>query len=108
MKVGAYKPRTQIEILEIVDGWGRSDKGWFSMRWVKTNLSVDTPPPPPPPVDKPIELYRTLHGTERPDTYYLGPNYGSFDVASQLLSLPKYGNKPAGIILDNSQIKYIK
>jgi hypothetical protein len=106
MKVGVYKPLTQIEILEIVNGWGRSDKGWFVMRWVMTNPPVDTPSPPP--VDKPIELYRTLHGTQRPDTYYLGVNYGSFDVASQLLSLPKYGNKPPGIILNDSQVNYIK
>jgi hypothetical protein len=122
MKVGVYKPLTKIEIIEIVDGWGRSDIGWFSMQWVKTNLTSDPPPPPTddppppptddtppsPPVDKPFELYRTLHGTERPDTYYLGVNYGSFDVASQLLSLPKYGNKPPGIILNASQVNYIK
>jgi hypothetical protein len=71
-----------------------------------TYPSVDTPPPPL--VDKPIELYRTLHGTERPDTYYLGVNYGSFDVASQLLPLPKYGNNPPGIILNDAQVNYIK
>jgi len=106
MKVGVYKPLTLIEILEIVNGWGRSDKGWFVMRWIMTIPSVDTPPSPQ--FDKPIELYRTLHGTERPDTYYLGVNYGSFDVASQLLPLPKYGNKPPGIILNDAQINYIK
>jgi hypothetical protein len=106
MIVGVYKPLTQIDVLEIIDGWGRSDKGWFVMRWVMTYPSGYTPPLPQ--VDMPIELYRTLHGTERPDSYYLGPNYGSFDVASQLFSLPKYGNKPPGIILNDAQVNYIK
>jgi hypothetical protein len=114
MKVGVYKPLTKIEVLEIVDGWGRSDKGWFSMRWVMTDTAVGTTSYPTndtlpsPQINKPFELYRTLHGTERPDTYYLGVNYGSFDVASQLLPLPKYGNKPPGIILNASQVNYIK
>ena len=146
MKVGAYKPNTQIEILEIVGDWGRSDKGWFLMRSVKTEQPIVENPPrkakktPKPVVDKnsspivnktpesvvdknlsptankstafvadePFELYRTLHGTDRPDDYYLGPNYGSFDVASQLLALPRYGNKPAGFVLNTQQINYIK
>lgn len=33
-KVGSYKQGDKIEILEVKDGWGRTDKGWVSMNHV--------------------------------------------------------------------------
>ena len=34
-KVGYYEKGDKIEILEVKDGWGRTDKGWVSMGYVK-------------------------------------------------------------------------
>ena len=34
--VGKYKEGDKVEILEVKDGWGRTDKGWISMEYVKT------------------------------------------------------------------------
>lgn len=33
--VGSYKKDDKVEILETKDGWGRTDKGWISMDYVK-------------------------------------------------------------------------
>ena len=33
--VGKYKNGDKVEILEIKDGWGRTSKGWISMKYVK-------------------------------------------------------------------------
>ncbi|MCJ7432438.1 MAG: hypothetical protein MUO77_03020, partial [Anaerolineales bacterium] len=72
----------------------------------------DEPKPDPVPVDysapEAFELYRTLHGTERPENYYLGVKLGSFDVASSLFDLPGYDHQPDGFVLSNQQINYIK
>jgi len=48
-----------------------------------------------------------LHGTERPDTF-LGVNYGSFDVASQLLPLPNMVISRPHYSLNRCQVNYIK
>lgn len=34
-KVGAYKSGDQIIILEVQDGWGRTDQGWINLKYVK-------------------------------------------------------------------------
>jgi len=72
----------------------------------------DDSKPDPVPVDytapEAFELYRTLHGTERPENYYLSVNLGSFDTASWLFGFPGYGNQPAGFILSDQQVDYIK
>ena len=36
-KVGGYLQGDTVTILETKDGWGRTDKGWISMNYVKTN-----------------------------------------------------------------------
>lgn len=36
-KVGAYKSGDQIIILEVQDGWGRTDQGWINLKYVKYN-----------------------------------------------------------------------
>ena len=33
-KVGTYKKGDKVEILEVKDGWGRTDKGWISLKYV--------------------------------------------------------------------------
>ena len=33
--VGKYKNGDKVEILEVKNGWGRTDKGWISMKYVK-------------------------------------------------------------------------
>ena len=33
--VGGYAVGTKVTILEVKDGWGRTDKGWISMKYVK-------------------------------------------------------------------------
>lgn len=40
-KVGTYKKGDSIVILETKDGWGRTDKGWVSLKYVSTG-STDT------------------------------------------------------------------
>lgn len=41
--VGKYEKGDKIEILEVKDGWGRTNKGWVSMNYVKmTTTSTDT------------------------------------------------------------------
>ena len=39
--VGKYKKGDKVEILETKDGWGRTSKGWISMKYATTG-SVDT------------------------------------------------------------------
>jgi hypothetical protein len=72
----------------------------------------DEPKPDPIPVDysapEAFELYRTLHGTERPENYYLSVTLGSFDAASALFDSPGYDPQPEGFVLSNQQINYIK
>ena len=34
-KVGEYKEGTKITITEVKDGWGKTDKGWVSLKYVK-------------------------------------------------------------------------
>ena len=41
-KVGKYNKGDKIEILEVKDGWGRTDKGWVSMAYVKMDASSIT------------------------------------------------------------------
>ena len=33
-KVGTYQKGDKVEILEVKDGWGRTDKGWISLKYV--------------------------------------------------------------------------
>ena len=43
---GSYVKDDRIEILEIKDGWGRTNKGWVNMEFVKTDKDIagqDTP-----------------------------------------------------------------
>ena len=83
---------------------------------VKTSAVPPVPDPDPKPEPVPVdytapeafELYHTMHGTERPENYYLSVNLGSFDVASVLFGVPGYDNQPAGFFLSDQQIKYIK
>ncbi len=46
--VGKYKKGDKIEILEIKSGWGRTDKGWVSMKYVKTEGGTGTTTPSDP------------------------------------------------------------
>lgn len=41
--VGKYKKGDKVEILEVKDGWGRTDKGWISMKYVNTTGAEETP-----------------------------------------------------------------
>ena len=34
-KVGSYKEGDKVTITEVKDGWGKTDKGWISMKYVK-------------------------------------------------------------------------
>jgi len=34
-KVGEYKEGEQVTILEISDNWGRTDKGWINLKYVR-------------------------------------------------------------------------
>lgn len=43
--VGQYKKGDRVEILEVKDGWGRTDKGWVSMKYVKTEGTPDITEP---------------------------------------------------------------
>lgn len=36
-KVGSYKQGDSVEILEVKDNWGRTDKGWISLTYFKAN-----------------------------------------------------------------------
>ncbi len=40
-KVGAYKKGDTVTILETKNGWGRTDKGWISMQYVKTGTTTN-------------------------------------------------------------------
>ena len=40
--VGSYKKDDVVEILEVKDGWGRTDKGWISMTYVEMDESTIT------------------------------------------------------------------
>lgn len=41
-KVGAYEKGDEIKILEIKNNWGRTDKGWVSMTYVKMDSTTGT------------------------------------------------------------------
>lgn len=41
-KVGAYEKGDEIEILEVKNNWGRTDKGWVSMTYVKMDSTTGT------------------------------------------------------------------
>ena len=41
--VGKYKKGDKVEILETKDGWGRTNKGWISLKYVKLDDSTETP-----------------------------------------------------------------
>lgn len=36
-KVGVYKAGDQVTILEVQNGWGRTDQGWINLKYVKYN-----------------------------------------------------------------------
>ena len=38
--VGGYAVGTKVTILEVKDGWGRTDKGWISMNYVKMDSTT--------------------------------------------------------------------
>lgn len=40
--VGSYVKGDKVEILEVKDGWGRTDKGWISLKYVKMDTSTGT------------------------------------------------------------------
>ena len=42
--VGSYAKGTVVTILETKNGWGRTDKGWISMDYVKTDATTTTTP----------------------------------------------------------------
>lgn len=41
-QVGKYYKGDVVEILEVKDGWGKTDKGWISMNYVKMDSSTTT------------------------------------------------------------------
>ena len=41
--VGKYKKGDKVEILETKDGWGRTNKGWISLKYVKMDETAETP-----------------------------------------------------------------
>ena len=41
--VGKYKKGDKVTILETKDGWGRTDKGWISLKYVKLDETAETP-----------------------------------------------------------------
>ena len=41
--VGKYVKGDKVVILETKDGWGRTDKGWISLKYVKTEGAPETP-----------------------------------------------------------------
>ena len=38
-KIGTYKEGDTVDIYEIQDGWGRTNKGWIKMEYVNTNAT---------------------------------------------------------------------
>ena len=38
-KVGEYKEGTKVTITEVKDGWGKTDKGWISLKYVKMDTT---------------------------------------------------------------------
>ncbi len=43
-KVGTYKKGDKVKILEVKGNWGKTDKGWISMKYVKMDASSGTTP----------------------------------------------------------------
>ena len=41
-KVGSYKEGDKITVTEVKDGWGKTDKGWISMKYVKMDTTTST------------------------------------------------------------------
>ena len=41
-KVGTYKEGDSITITEVKDGWGKTDKGWVNMKYVKMGTGGNT------------------------------------------------------------------
>ena len=41
-KVGSYKEGDKITVTEVKDGWGKTDKGWINMQYVKKDTSTST------------------------------------------------------------------
>lgn len=59
---GSYTNGTVVEVLEVKDGWGRTDKGWCFMAWMEP-VPEDKPSPAPPATpsnqDKPADWAKT-------------------------------------------------
>ena len=57
--VGSYKKNDVVEILEVKEGWGRTDKGWISMVYVDMDEASIT------------SIYKTGKGTITADSLYI-------------------------------------
>jgi len=53
--VGSYVKGTRVEILEVKGAWGRTDKGWISMNYVKLDNGTDETVEEDDPADNEIE-----------------------------------------------------
>ncbi len=60
--VGSYKKGDKVEILEVKNGWGKTNKGWVSMDYIKMDATAETTEPETtePSTDK---KYKTGKGT---------------------------------------------
>ena len=43
-KVDSYKEGDKVKILEVKDGWGKTDKGWINLKYVKMDTAASTEP----------------------------------------------------------------
>ena len=41
-KVGEYKEGTKVTITEVKDGWGKTDKGWINLKYVKMDSTTSS------------------------------------------------------------------
>jgi hypothetical protein len=115
-KNGNLKKDQEIEITDQQNGYGHIDsplKGWVRMADLSAVEAVPLTSPNTiaeainiNPTTEPLDLYRALHGNERPDIGWLGINLGSFDIIP-LLPNPKL-EKGDPLKLDAAQVDAIR
>ncbi len=115
-KNGNLKKDREIEITDQQDGYGHIDsplEGWVRMADLSAVEAVSPTPSHTTtetinlnPTTESLNLYRALHGNERPDIGWLGINLGSFDVIP-LLHNPKL-EKGDPLKLDAAQVDAIQ